>query len=232
MSTTLPSDQLNPASAQRIPASGVVIDLDVVAAPDDDHELPAAPEPVWANEEQRPQRRWWGRAQYLRQALRQCSGTIADLTRLALLPTALGYGVVHFGRQAAGLMSTDRAANVPHSIPVAAHDFVFAGRELLARIVDSGLPMTVLVVMIVFGAMRGLLFSHSPVTAGIWWSARLVMPPFFFLVTVSMGAHLAVPHWLLATPFLAYVAFVAVNLAPVIRRATRRRHHASEAEQS
>lgn len=176
-------------------------------------------------------RRWWPRPSVIAAAA-QCWGMVADLTRLALLPTAAGYAAVHFGRQAAGLMSTDRAANVPHSIPVAAHDFVFAGRELLARIVDSGLPMTVLVVMIVFGAMRGLLFSHSPVTAGIWWSARLVMPPFFFLVTVSMGAHLAVPHWLLATPFLAYVAYVAVIEAPMIRGAMQSRHYIREAEQS
>lgn len=175
--------------------------------------------------------RWWQRPSVIATAV-QCGGMVADLARLALLPTAAGYAVVHFGRQAAGLMSPGRAANVPHSIPVAAHDFVFAGRELLAGIVGSGLPLTVLVVMIVVGVMRGLLFSPSPVTAGIWWAARWVMPTFFFLVTVSVGAHLAVPRWLLATPFLAYVAYVAVIEAPMIRGAVQSRRYIGEAEQS
>lgn len=175
--------------------------------------------------------RWWQRPSLIATAV-QCGGMVADLARLALLPTAAGYAVVHFGRQAAGLMSPGRAANVPHSIPVAAHDFVFAGRELLAGIVGSGLPLTVLVVMIVVGVMRGLLFSPSPVTAGIWWAARWVMPTFFFLVTVSVGAHLAVPRWLLTTPFLAYVAYVAVIEAPMIRGAVQSRRYIGEAEQS
>lgn len=162
--------------------------------------------------------------------LDQVRGMAADLMRLAVLPTAAGYVAVHLGRRAARVMAPDRATRIPHSIPVAVHDFAVASRDLLAGIVDSGLPLTLLVAIIVYGAARGLGSGHAPVTAAISWTARAVMPPFFFLVTVAVGAHLVVPHWLLAAPVLAHLLYVAVLEVPLIRRAMRRRGHTSEAE--
>lgn len=162
--------------------------------------------------------------------LDEIRGMAADLMRLAVLPTAAGYVAVHLGRRAARVMAPDRATRMPHSIPVAVHDFAGAGRDLLVGVVDSGLPLTLLVAIIAYGAVRGLGSAHAPVAAAISWSARATMPPFFLLVTVAVRAHLVVPHWLLATPVLAYLLYVAVLEVPLIRRAMRQRGHTSEAE--
>lgn len=172
---------------------------------------------------------WWQRPSVIAAAA-EVRGMAIDLARLAVLPTAAGYAVVHAGHRAALMVAPDHATNMPHSIPVAAHDFAVAGRDLLAGIVDSGLALALLVAIIACAAVRGLLSAHAPVTAAIWWSARAAMPPFFFVVTVSVGAHLAVPHWLAATPFLAFLVYVAMIEAPLIRRAPQVRRCPSERE--
>lgn len=216
----------NASLAQRLRT--VQMELDVVATPEDVNEDRALPTTAALGEEtDRPHR--WQRVAVIATSA-EVRAVAIDLARLAVLPTAAGYAVVHAGRRATRIVAPDHATNLPHSIPVAAHDFVVAGRELLAGIVDSGVPLTLLVVLIVFSAMRGLLSSHAPVIAGVWWSARAVMPPFFFLVTVSIGAHLVVPQWLVATPILAYLTYVAMIEAPLIRRAVRARRSTSEAQ--
>ncbi|VBA62308.1 hypothetical protein [Mycobacterium attenuatum] len=150
---------------------------------------------------------------------------LGDVVRYVLLPTILAAAIAKLAHLAAR-----PAPRHTDTFSVAAQQFVTTGRYLLGALIQTSLPHALLAMLIMAGAIRGLLTSPgypAPSTHAallslgatmIQRSGQLIMPLSFVVYVLAHRAHLPAAGTFEAIALTTYVAYFGAAVAPAVSR--------------
>jgi hypothetical protein len=153
--------------------------------------------------------------------LRRTIGVVRDAVKYAVVPSLLAYGIATIAHAAA-------RPDPGHTdeFRLSAQQFVTSGRHLFGRLIEAGLPTTVLLLLLALGTTKGLLASRGypgpALLSGlasmganiIRYSGRLILPVFVFLCMLAHAAHLPQSTVLDVVWVLAYLGYFGVTFGP------------------
>lgn len=156
-----------------------------------------------------------------------------DVINRALIPTLAAAATVELARHTVQLAATMNAAETPgdpnHSVIRAAASVALSARALLTALTHTNAPATLLIIVVVAGLIRAVVAGRFGAAAAICSTARLIMPVFFPLELFANHAGLHLPAPVTAAPYIAYIAFTAVLVAPFMINAWRVKRYGDDA---